>query len=644
MRFDSQGLWWEDKAREKKGDVVKAPPNYTSLPVVTSLNLFSKPPSLPVLSYTPCAKPQALMDIECFPDYFLIKFKRFPDGETICFEHPINEAVLRQILKKYEIITFNGDYYDVPMLRLALTGASLIELKQASDAIIKERLTGYQFGKHYPQAALVLDHIDLKEVAPGEGSLKLYMGRLNARKLQDLPFDENTLDVDPVIVRDYCGNDLDGTELMFLNLQGQIALRRTMSAQYRQDLRSKSDAQIAETVLRAECGRRLGHRPVPPDIEPAAFRYQIPAFIEKNPGTEAVLNILESSLFSINFKGQVEMPKALLQPVTVAGKTYQVGIGGLHSQEECVHYVTDENNLVIDWDVASYYPSLILNCGLKPAALGDAFVEVYRTIYEERLAAKAAKDKVKAETLKITLNGSFGKLGSPYSVLYTPNLMIQVTVTGQLSLLMLIHELEAAGVPVVKANTDGIVVNCPRKLEQGMLNVICAWEQRTGLKMERNNYLGVYSRDVNNYFAVKADGSVKTKGCFSVTGWRPAFEDFKKNPQNEICSIALIELIRTGTPFLETLQKCQDAGRFITVRTVKGGAVKNGMDIGKVIRWYYAKGEKGTINYKTNNNQVPRTQGAKPLMELPYTLPEDIDYDWYLKECEDLLHQIGYRL
>ncbi|KKS65278.1 MAG: hypothetical protein UV34_C0020G0001, partial [Parcubacteria group bacterium GW2011_GWB1_42_6] len=40
--------------------------------------------------------------------------------------------------------------------------------------------------------------------------------------------------------------------------------------------------------------------------------------------------------------------------------------------------------------------------------------------------------------------------------------MIQVTITGQLALLMLIERLELCGVPVISANTDGLVVECPR--------------------------------------------------------------------------------------------------------------------------------------------------------------------------------------
>ena len=56
------------------------------------------------------------------------------------------------------------------------------------------------------------------------------------------------------------------------------------------------------------------------------------------------------------------------------------------------------------------------------------------------------------------LNGTFGKTGSPYSVLFAPEMMIQTTITGQLALLMLIEHLETASISVISANTDGIVI------------------------------------------------------------------------------------------------------------------------------------------------------------------------------------------
>ena len=111
--------------------------------------------------------------------------------------------------------------------------------------------------------------------------------------------------------------------------------------------------------------------------------------------------------------GKLQLPKALRSRViTVGDSKYKMGIGGLHSMEKCAAHEPDDDEFLLDFDVASYYPSIILKCGLFPKHLGPKFLKVYRAIVEERLEAKAAGDKVRANTLKITVNGSFGKFGS----------------------------------------------------------------------------------------------------------------------------------------------------------------------------------------------------------------------------------------
>jgi hypothetical protein len=64
--------------------------------------------------------------------------------------------------------------------------------------------------------------------------------------------------------------------------------------------------------------------------------------------------------------------------------------------------------------------------------------------------------------------------------------------------------------------------------------------------------------------------------------------------------------------------------------------------IWSVIRWYYAEGETGTINRVTKGDIIPKSEGAKPLMDLPSEFPDDINYDWYEKEAQNMLMDIGY--
>jgi hypothetical protein len=74
---------------------------------------------------------------------------------------------------------------------------------------------------------------------------------------------------------------------------------------------------------------------------------------------------------------------------------------------------------------------------------------------------------------------------------------------------------------------------------------------------------------------------------------------------------------------------------------VTGGAIKDDLVLGKAIRWYYAEDEAGAIHYVTNGNTVPRSEGAKPLMDLPEHFPSDVNYEWYIRECEEILMAIG---
>lgn len=583
--------------------------------------------------------PQVVMDIECYSNYFLVKFLRLSDWEITAFEmtedKPLDVKGIRRMIRDYEVIDFNGNHFDIPLLRYALKkNITLSDLKEAVNKLIDNDWPTFNFEEIYQPLKLErLRHIDLIEIAPGMVSLKIYMGRLHCKRLQDLPIEPDAVLTKQQMkqISSYCDNDLIGTATLYQALYEQVELRRTMSEQYGIDLMSKSDAQIAEAVISLEIEKIKGDKPSKPKLVKESFKYKIPDFIKfKHPKLQKVLEILEEETFHTLPNGTIKMPERLEGlEIKIGSSVYRMGIGGLHSSEKTAYHVANDEFDYYDWDVTSYYPSIILNGKMYPKKIGPVFLKIYQKLVDERIEAKKNGDKIKADSFKILINGSFGKLGSPYSVFYAPELLIQVTLTGQLSLLMLIDIFENRGYSIVSGNTDGIVVRCPKGKKSGMYSTIKLWEKRTGFTMEEAHYAGIYSRDVNNYIAIKHDGSVKTKGCFASSG-------LAKNPEAEICSLAMIEYLKHGTPIEETIKKCTDITKFVTVRSVKGGAVKDGKYLGKAIRWYYAKGEKGTINYKSNNNKVPATDGAKPIMELPDKFPNDVDYGWYVNKCHKL--------
>lgn len=650
-------------------------------------------------------KHKLVFDIECSPDYFMVGFKRVDTKALRQYEffegHDLKRTEILSILQNYTVIGFNSMDYDIPMLFYALKLAYEVEtwqievadaltaLKALSDHIITAGLRGWQTQQEYGfKVPEWVDHIDLKEPVPGvQISLKLYGGRLHSKRLQDLPYDHN----EPVFgwpedrrsnILEYNGNDL----LLTIDLWNEatkpsddiIATRVLIGAEFGLDLRSKSDAQIAEAVIKSAV-TKLKREPVyRSEVRPGTrYKYLPPAFVRfTTPVMQKVMADVLSADFVVNAKGEVEMPPILDSAEVPIGRAiYRMGIGGLHSSEKRQVVKANEHFLLRDLDVTSYYPALILQCGLFPPNMGEHFQHVYQQFFDRRIYAKKKGDKSTAQTLKIVLNGTFGKLGSRFSVLYAPNLMIQVTLTGQLSLLMLIERMELAGISAVSANTDGVVFAVPRHLEDVQKAIVAQWEKDTGLGMEATDYQALYSRSVNSYIAVKMDGKVKTKGDFAPS-------DAQHNPSNEIVKTAICDYLAKGVPLHRTIMGCQDIRQFLTVQRVTGGAqvptsqklidhwthdgekwvmqhgtktfkekrksrpgpllvTDSAFYLGKVVRFYKSVNGYARLENVKNGNKVPSSDGAMPLMTLPDEFPSDVDYFAYINEAESLLRDLG---
>jgi DNA polymerase elongation subunit (family B) len=594
-----------------------------------------------------------VVDVETYIDYFLVLFKRVGSTETVAFELYEGQELeidgLKSMMEENLTIGFNSNSYDLFMISAAINGKSNEELKRLSDKIIMSDRPAWMIaGKHdceIPKKAYggtLWNHIDIINVAPGQASLKIYGGRINAPKMQDLPIDPSA-SISPTQreeLRTYCLNDLETTELLYTTLSKQLKLRRDMSKQYKMDLRSKSDAQIAEAVFRKEIGQLDGRQVLPPKRidRTKTYRYLNPKIIEfRSDDLIKTLYAILDTEFTLTEKASIQLPKWLSEKkIEIGGSKYQMGIGGLHSCEKKRHIICDGNHVLRDADVASYYPSIILQQGLIPENIGKGFVDVYTNIYETRLAAKASGDKVTADSLKITLNGSFGKLGSRFSALYAPDLLIQTTITGQLSLLMLIEMLEDKGISVVSANTDGIVVHFNKSLQRTYEEVCWDWEIRTSYELEFTDYRALYSRDVNSYIAIKPDGSIKGKGAF-------ADPTLMKNPQFVIINDAIKAHLAKGTPIESTVMACQDVTKFLMVRNVTGGAVWNDEYLGKAVRFYYSNAvdAETCIRYAKNGNKVPISDGAVPMMQLTEKVPKDMDRVRYIRMAKEALKDFG---
>lgn len=635
-------------------------------------------------------RPLAFFDLETYRDYFLCKFLFDETDEFLDIVmvpgQPFNILRCLQVLATHTIVGFNSLGYDCPILALALSGADNQRLKDANDHIIMRGLKYWEFYDTYNVGFPVkIDHIDIMEVLPGVRiGLKKYGGISHAQTIQDLPIDPSS-GISPIqrmSLSKYCGNDLLTTRHLYrLAVEKEwIPLREHITADIGIDVRSKSDAQIAEAITKA----RLGFTPNKRWVESGyQFTYRMPDCVEfKTPQLQEVKRIVETSPFTVldkdmetdeldddgkKLKSGIKMHADIKKiRVSMGVSVYKFGAGGLHSQEHGVIYETTDDEELVDIDVGSFYPKIIITQGLYPIQAGPKELEIYTGTYNERMSAKRAGRKKEANSKKIVLNGKFGKLGSKYSnCFYAPELLMQVTISGQLYLLMLIEEFELNGISVVSANTDGIVTKTPRHLIATRDTIIKAWEARTGMEMEYTYYRGIYMRDVNNYFAITMPDKngtveVKRKGIFTKpeVGSGPSAS---KAPHREICYDAVMSFVKDGTPLEHTVYRCRDIRKFLTVRDVKGGCVRylhTGTDreafdltdpgqyeeLGKVVRWAYRRDYEGALNYKTNGNMVADSTGAWPLMTLPDRMPDWIDYEYYIDHARKIAQDIGIRV
>jgi len=586
-------------------------------------------------------RPVLVFDSEVFINWTLFYFRNIVTREEFRFEHPMDLEGLKTVIREHRLVTFNGTGYDIPILMLALKGATAAELKAASNRIIVHNLKPWNFEKEFgvklnPRG---LDHVDLMDVAPMTGSLKLYGARMHSRFIQELPLPHETV-VTPEQIQmltEYCSNDLETTEDLYRTLKEPLELREAMSAKYQLDLRSKSDAQIAEAVIKKEVEKLKGVAVVKSDPSSHVgnkFKYLSPAWV-KLDAIDILPDVLNAD-FIVNDSGKVVIPSELSgRDISIGGTTYRMGIGGLHSKEQSRYVEADEDHLLMDFDVRGYYPEGILRQGLFPPNMGPEFMRVFRFMVNDRVKAKLEQRSSDAASLKIITLACFGKMGSRWSVLYHPPLVVQVTVTGQLILLMIIETfVSIPGVEVISCNTDGVTVRCHKDSVPDVLSAVKEWESITGFVMERTDYRGIYSRDVNNYVAVLTNGDVKSKGVYGKG------LPLQKNPVATICSRAVIDYLTLGASIRGTVEASEDMREFVCVRSVTGGALYKGEYVGKVVRWYYTISTE-TFTVKLNGNKVPKTDGAKPCMVLPLLIPEDLDREWYVKEAESMLADMG---
>lgn len=475
---------------------------------------------------------------------------------------------------------------------------------------------------------------------------------------------------------DYNINDIESTTELLNRCKKDIDLRIAIEDEYGVRVLSKDGVNIGMKILTQKYLEKTGLTwwdieglRSPMDYIP--LKDVILPFIKyDSPILNRVLEDMKSQIVSPGRKGYENN-------FVFEGLRYTVGVGGIHSKNDPEIIIPKEDEMLIDIDVASLYPSMLIEYGFYPKHLGPEFLEVYSQIKDERIEAKHNGDKVKNETLKLALNGLSGNLQNEHNFCYSPFAVMQIRINGQLLLLMLAEKLTQAGCRIVQANTDGLFVLLKKDNYQ-QVNTICRnWEQLTKLTLEEERFEAMYQYAINDYIAVTSlypdmkrrflsgeimirkstkkpytcieeiqEDFIKTKGMFITKVL------LGKGLSAKIIPEAIIKYFVDGIPVEQTIKDCKDIRKFLMSektgkqwqveymneeqqRTNRFYASTNG---GYLWKWKDSSGVKQYQNMLSSSGVTLLNKfDNKPIEE------RKINYRYYLREALKIIEELQPR-
>jgi hypothetical protein len=605
-------------------------------------------------------------DTEEFPNVFTIAFEhatapiklmfeisdwRNDSQEIISFLHYLKNSNSR-------MIGFNNIGWDYPILHtlIRMGKSDATTLYNKAQAIINSQDDDSRWTHRINPSDRFIEQVDLYLINHFDNkaratSLKSLEFNMRMDSIEDLPFKVGTvLNREQVeLLKQYNTHDVHATKLFFHKTREMIQFREELTQKYPgQDWVNFNDTAIGKRyfVMKLEeagvsCydfgpkGRtpRQTKRPV------IALKDAILPWITfEQPEFNRVLNWLKAQSIT-ETKGVFTDLTA-----TVNRFTFVFGLGGIHGSIESEVIESDDEYVIVDLDVTSYYPNLAITNGFYPAHLGKEFVSIYKFLFEQRKSYP--KKSAESAMLKLALNGVYGDSNNQFSVFYDPLFTMSITLNGQLLLCLLAEGLmHIPGLRIIQVNTDGLTVRVPRSHKMLVDLARAAWQSRTGLNLEEAVYKAMMVRDVNNYIGVFMDGSTKRKGAYE---WDM---EWHQNAGGLVIAKVAEKVLVEGAPIRKTLQEWPDIMDFMlrtkVPRSSHLGIERDGVttQLQNITRYYVAEGGGQLVKYmpplakkpgQWRKFAVESGWGVQPCNDINDAGKLPVDFDYYVKEVEKL--------
>jgi hypothetical protein len=487
-----------------------------------------------------------VMDYETLSDCFIGVFEHYKLNKVkvfCCNKFQNDIADLLKFFKENMLlnewhVSFNGNAFDAQITNHIINNADVLThmsgkgvamniYAKAQDCISRQDRGDWQ---EYSERDFHIKQVDIFKLNHWDNpakrsSLKWIQCNMNWRNVQDMPLHHTTKirsqeQVDDIL--SYCFNDVSSTKAIMNISKEQINLRGFLTNEYKIPLYSASEPRIAKELFLYFLVKKTGkskkqikyartHRNeiVVKDILLPYLNFTTETF--KGLYQKFSKLILDGT----NLKGSIK------HSVKYRGVDVDFGLGGVHGAKKGI-YIPNEDMTIMSSDVVSYYPNLAIRNGWSPAHLPKAeFCELYEWFFNER--KKIPKSNPKNYVYKIVLNSTYGLSNDKNSFLFDPQFTMQITINGQLSLMMLFEMLSEriTGAIPIMTNTDGVEIMIPKTAIPQYMEICKEWEDLTKLKLEHDQYQKLIIPDVNNYIGVFDHKEVSKEEFFKLQSKNP---------------------------------------------------------------------------------------------------------------------------
>jgi hypothetical protein len=586
----------------------------------------------------------------------LFKDRYWVGYNNLRFDSQVIEWVLR-----------NYDYWH-DLSGLEITG----KISQKAQDVIHD--ANFDVFPEYRESDLTLKQLDLFKINHYDNknrmvSLKRLEFEMNLENIEEMPIHHDAVDMTPQdiqITKDYCRNDVHATYQFYKVTTGetdhplykqnnQIELRLDIEKEFGIPCLNYSDSKIGDEMIKKfYCEqKKIEYKELP---KKGFFRKSVK--VKHCIANYVVFQTPELKEFLKRIKGiELGMQDDFKEELHFYGNVYSFMKGGLHTENKPEIFEADDEYLIIDWDVSSYYPAIIINNERYPFHLGKEFLRGYKEMFNRRLELKplAKKDKrIKGivGALKLAVNSVYGKSSDMQSWIYDRQLTMFTTITGELSLMMLIEAYELAGIHVISANTDGVTIRIKKSLVDKMHEINKWWCDLTKYELERADYQKIIFSTVNDYLAIKTDGEIKKKGDFLT--------DFElhKNKSARIVPLALEQYFVHNIPVDHTIKShlsifdfCirQKASRDFHYEGINRASGEKTI-YNKLIRYYVSNTGEKLLKVKNEDSDsgaadISQVEAGEWLATVCNKLSKDhpldnINYAYYIERAEKIISKI----